>query len=126
MLGDRRCRGHAAALCQRMRGTDNRHKRYVQKRLGSKLVRHEWQRADDADAAVAIENRFDDPTEGLDVKPQRRVWIRRAAVYRCPRECLHRVHHVHRNRELGLEALAHGAGPGLEFIDVVRHGAGIR
>src|SRR6266446_7259345 len=125
VLANGRCRGHAAALRQRMRGTDDRHKRYVQKRFGSKLVRHEGQRADDADAAMAIENRFDDPTEGLDVEPQRCVWIGRAAVYRCPRERFHRVHHVHCNGEVGLEALAHGAGPGFEFIDVVRHRAGI-
>jgi hypothetical protein len=40
----------------------------LQQGFGLKLVRHERQRADDADAAVAIEDRFDDPAEGLDVE----------------------------------------------------------
>jgi hypothetical protein len=69
----------------------------------------------------AIENRFDDAAEGLHVEAQRRVRVGLSAVHCCPRQCLHRVHHVHSDGELGLEPLTHGAGPGLEFIDVARH-----
>src|SRR6266850_8408106 len=49
-----------------------------------------------------------------------------SAVYRCPRQRLHRVHHIDRNSELGLETLAHGAGSGFELVDVVGHRTGIR
>jgi hypothetical protein len=75
---------------------------------------------------IAIENRFDNPAESLDIESQRRMWIGLSAVHRRLRERLHRVHHIHRNRELGLETLTHRAGTGFELIDVARYGTRVR
>jgi len=66
------------------------------------------------------------PAEGFDIEPKRRMRIGVSAVHRRPRQRLHRVHHIHHDRELGFETLAHGAGPGFEFVDVVRYRARVR
>jgi len=108
-----------------MRRTDDRDKGNAQQRLRLKLVRHKRQRADDADAAVAIEDRLDHSAKSFHVEPQRRMRIALAAVHRRLRQRLHREHHVHHDRKLGLEAFAHRASPRLESVHVVGDRAGI-
>ena len=121
LFADGRGRDHAAPCRQGVRRTDDRHQRNIQQWLRSEFVRHDRHRTDDANAAASIQNRLDDGAEGFHVETQWRMRIGLSTVRRRSRQRLHRVHHVHDDRELGLKALAHRAGPGLESVHVVGH-----
>jgi hypothetical protein len=77
------------------------------------VVRHERQ-ADDADAAVAIENRFDD-LAGASIQSQRRG-DRSSAVHRLVSAATDTSHPSQPARRG-----PHPARPSFEFIDVIRH-----